>query len=96
MKLFANPFHIGMFEATGFIIEALTTIPMVLRTMCSSLTESGDGQEGDPGRSDRFKVKLGRYVEDTENVQMEGKFVWFGKIPSGRSEWDARAPVDGE
>ena len=44
--------------------------------MCSSLTESGDGQEGDPGRSDRFKVKLGRDVEDTENVQMEGKFIW--------------------
>ena len=63
------------------------------------LAESGDGQEVNPGRKDGFKIKWGRDVEDTENGQKEGKFIWYGTIPPGKevvlvSEWDVRAPVD--
>ena len=65
------------------------------------LAESEDGQEVDLGRRDGFMVKWGRDVDDTKNGQREGKFVWYGTIPTGKevvlvSEWDVRAPVDAE
>ena len=65
------------------------------------LAESEGGEDVDLGRGDGFKVKWGRDVEDTENGQKEGKFIWFGTIPPGEevvlvSEWDVRAPFDAE
>ena len=65
------------------------------------LTEGKEGQWVDLGRTDGFKVKWGRDVEDTKNGQKEGKFIWYGSIPPGKevvlhSEWEVRAPVDAE
>ena len=62
------------------------------------LAESEQG-EVDTGRSDGFKVKWGRDMEDTKNGQKEGKFIWYGTISPGEevvlvSEWDVRAPCD--
>jgi len=58
-----------------------------------------DGVEVDPGRSDRFKVKWGRDLEQTKDGKKEGKFIWYGTIHPGQevvlvSKWDVRAPVD--
>ena len=66
----------------------------------AGLAESEEGKEADPGRTDGFKVKWGRDVEDTKNGQKEGKLIWYGTIPPGEeivlvSEWDVRAPFDG-
>ena len=63
------------------------------------LAESQEGTEVDLGRSDGFKVKWGRDVEDTRDGQKEGKFIWYGTISPGEevvlvSEWDVRAPFD--
>ena len=63
------------------------------------LASVGDGVEVDLGRSDGFKVRWGRDVEQTKNGKKEGKFVWSGTILPGQevdlvSEWDVRAPVD--
>jgi len=60
-----------------------------------------DGVEVDLWRSDGFKVKWGRDLEQTKNGKKEGKFIWYGTIsPGGEvvlvSEWDVRAPVDAE
>jgi len=60
-----------------------------------------DGVEVDLGRSDGFKVKWGKDLEETKNGKKEGKFIWYGAISPGEevvlvSEWDVRAPVDAE
>ena len=65
------------------------------------LAAAEDGVEVDLGRSDGFKVKWGRDLEQTENGKKEGKFIWYGTIDPGEevvlvSEWDVRAPVDAE
>jgi len=65
----------------------------------TGLAESEEGKEVDLGRTDGFKVKWGRDLEDTKNGQKEGKFIWFGTISPGEevvlvSEWDVRAPFD--
>ena len=65
------------------------------------LATAEDGVEVDLGRSDGFKVKWGRDVEDTKDGKKEGKFIWYGTISPGEevvlvSEWDVRAPVDTE
>jgi len=65
------------------------------------LATAEDGVEVDLERSDGFKVKWGRDLEQTENGKKEGKFVWYGTIHPGEeailvSEWDVRAPVDAE
>ena len=62
------------------------------------LAESKEG-EVDPERTDGFKFKWGRDMEDTKNGQKEGKFIWYGTISPGDevvlvSEWDVRAPCD--
>ena len=67
----------------------------------SGLATSEDGAEVDLGRSDGFKVKWGRGLEETKDGKKEGKFIWYGTIPRGEevilvSEWDVRAPVDAE
>ena len=59
----------------------------------------GDGVEVNLGRSDGFKVRWGRDLEETKNGKKEGKFIWSGTILPGQevdlvSEWDVRAPVD--
>lgn len=66
-----------------------------------ALAAAEDGVEVDLGRSDGFKVKWGRDLEQTENGRNEGKFIWYGTISPGEevvlvSEWDIRAPVDTE
>jgi len=63
------------------------------------LAESEEGKEVDLGRTDGFKVKWGRDVDDMKNGQEEGKFIWFGTIYPGEevalvSEWEVRAPFD--
>jgi len=65
----------------------------------TGLAESKEGNEVDLGRTDGFKVKWGRDVEDTKDGQKEGKFIWYGTISPGKevvlvSEWDVRAPFD--
>jgi len=65
------------------------------------LATAEDGVEVDLGRSDGFKVKWGRDLEQTKNGKKEGKFIWFGTISPGEevvltSKWDVRAPVDAE
>ena len=65
------------------------------------LATAGDGVEVDLGRSDGFKVKWGRDLEETKGGNKEGKFIWYGTISPGEevvlvSEWDVRAPVDVE
>ena len=65
------------------------------------LATAEDGVEVDLGRSDGFKVKWGRDVEETKDGKKEGKFIWYGTISPGEevvlvSEWDVRAPVDTE
>jgi len=65
------------------------------------LATAEDGVEVDLGRSDGFKVKWGRDLEQTKNGKKEGKFIWYGTISPGEevvlvSEWDVRAPVDVE
>jgi len=63
------------------------------------LATVGDGVEVDLGRSDGFKVRWGKDVEQTKDGKKEGKFIWSGTILPGQevelvSEWDVRAPVD--
>ena len=63
------------------------------------LATVGDGVEVDLGRSDGFKVRWGRDLEQTKDGEKEGKFVWSGTILTGQeveleSEWDVRAPID--
>ena len=63
------------------------------------LATVGDGVEVDLWRSDGFKVRWGRDLEQTKNGKKEGKFVWSGTILPGQevdlvSEWDVKAPVD--
>ncbi|KAF9653409.1 hypothetical protein BDM02DRAFT_1911688 [Thelephora ganbajun] len=63
------------------------------------LATAEDGVEVDLGRSDGFKVKWGRDLEETRNGKKEGKFIWYGTISPGEeivlvSEWDVKAPVD--
>jgi len=65
------------------------------------LAESEEAKEVNLGRTDGFKVKWGRDMEDTKNGQKEGKFIWYGTITPGEevvlvSEWDVRAPCDAE
>ena len=65
------------------------------------LSTAGDGAEVDLGRSDGFKVKWGRDLEETMDGKKEGKFIWYGTVSPGEevvlvSEWDVRAPVDAE
>ena len=65
------------------------------------LATAEDDVEVDLGRSDGFKVKWGRDLEQTENGKKEGRFIWYGTIDPGEevvlvSEWDVRAPVDAE
>ena len=62
------------------------------------LAESEEGEEVDLGREDGFKVKWGGDLEDTENGQKGGMFVWYGAIPPGKevvlvSEWDVRETI---
>ena len=65
------------------------------------LPTAEDGVEVDLRRSDGFKVKWGRDLEETKNGKKEGKFIWYGTISPGEevvlvSECDVRAPVDVE
>lgn len=60
-----------------------------------------DGIEVDLGRSDGFKVKWERDLDETKDGKKEGKFIWYGTISPGEevvlvSSWDVRAPVDVE
>ena len=65
------------------------------------LATAKDGVEVNLRRTDGFKVKWGRDLEETKNGKKEGKFIWYGTISPGEevvlvSEWDVRAPVDAE
>lgn len=45
--------------------------------------ESEEGEEVGLGREGGSKVKWGKSVGGTMDVQKEGKFVWFGTISPG-------------
>ena len=65
------------------------------------LATAKDGVEVNLRRTDGFKVKWGRDLEETKNGKKEGKFIWYGTSSPGEevvlvSEWDVRAPVDAE
>ena len=67
----------------------------------AGLATAEDGVEVDLRRSDGFKVKWGRDLEETKGANKEGKFIWYGTISPGEevvlvSKWDVRAPVDVE
>ena len=47
------------------------------------LVESEEGEEVGLGREGGSKVKWGKSVGGTMDVQKEGKFVWFGTISPG-------------